>query len=106
MILFIKESLQQQTHFNCNIFGNNWCRFNKGSLYYSNFIHVGVDVNMKDNAGWTPLHEACNHGSVQCVQELLKFVPAKTMEHYFKKGKSTNKLVKPYAILKLFPEEI
>ena len=43
-------------------------------------------MNMKDNAGWTPLHEACNHGSVQCVQELLKFVPAKTMEHYFKKG--------------------
>ena len=42
---------------------------------------------MKDNAGWTPLHEACNHGNIQCVQELLKFVPAKTMEHYFKKGK-------------------
>ena len=32
------------------------------------------------------MHEACNHGSTQCVKELLHFVPAKTVEHYFSKG--------------------
>lgn len=32
----------------------------------------GADANMKDNAGWTALHEACNHGYTGCVQELLK----------------------------------
>lgn len=51
---------------------------------------------MKDNAGWTPLHEACNHGSIHCVQELLKFVPAKTMEHYFKKGKACLSILRFY----------
>ncbi|XP_052106398.1 SMC5-SMC6 complex localization factor protein 1-like [Mytilus californianus] len=46
----------------------------------------GVDVNIQDNAGWTPMHEACNHGRVQCVEELLHFVPAKTVDHYFSTG--------------------
>jgi hypothetical protein len=32
------------------------------------------------------MHEACNHGSTQCVKELLHFVPAKTVEYYFSKG--------------------
>ena len=27
---------------------------------------------MKDHAGWTALHEACNHGYAGCVQELLE----------------------------------
>lgn len=47
---------------------------------------AGVDVNIRDNAGWTPMHEACNHGHVQCVKALLQFVPAKTVDHYFSKG--------------------
>ncbi|XP_071476464.1 uncharacterized protein [Diadema antillarum] len=34
-----------------------------------------IDVNAQDNAGWTPLHEACNHGNIQCMQELLNFRP-------------------------------
>jgi len=32
----------------------------------------GVDPNAGDNAGWTPLSEACNLGHVDCVKELLK----------------------------------
>ncbi|XP_056145993.1 SMC5-SMC6 complex localization factor protein 1 [Lampris incognitus] len=31
-----------------------------------------IDINIKDHAGWTPLHEACNHGSAACVEALLK----------------------------------
>ena len=33
IILSIKDSLQQQIHFNGNIFGNKCCRCNEGSLY-------------------------------------------------------------------------
>ena len=28
-----------------------------------------------DHAGWTPLHEACNHGSTACVEALLRHHP-------------------------------
>lgn len=28
-----------------------------------------------DYAGWTPLHEACNHGSTVCVREILQRCP-------------------------------
>lgn len=28
-----------------------------------------------DNAGWTPLHEACNYGNTVCVQEILQRCP-------------------------------
>lgn len=28
-----------------------------------------------DHAGWTPLHEACNHGSTVCVREILQRCP-------------------------------
>ena len=31
----------------------------------------GMDPNIKDNAGWTALHEASNHGHASCVAELL-----------------------------------
>ena len=50
-------------------------------------VFAGIDVNIKDYAGWTPLHEACNRGNLHCVQELLNFVPAKTMEYYLDQGK-------------------
>ena len=33
IILSIKDSLQQQIHYNGNIFGNKYCRCNEGSLY-------------------------------------------------------------------------
>ncbi|XP_060080452.1 SMC5-SMC6 complex localization factor protein 1-like [Ylistrum balloti] len=48
----------------------------------------GIDINAKDNAGWTPLHEACNHGHIQCVKELLNFVPSKTVGSFFSSGEN------------------
>ena len=38
IILSIMDFLQQQTHFNGNIFGNKCCRCNKGSLYILAFF--------------------------------------------------------------------
>ena len=35
-------------------------------------LAAGADANTTDHAGWTPLHEACNHGHVESVRELLK----------------------------------
>ncbi len=32
----------------------------------------GVDPDEVDNAGWTPLHEACNHGRLAVVKVLLR----------------------------------
>ena len=37
------------------------------------FIYVEhVNVNTQDNAGWTPLHEACNNGYPDVVKVLLE----------------------------------
>ena len=35
-------------------------------------LAAGGDANSTDYAGWTPLHEACNHGNLESVRELLK----------------------------------
>ncbi|XP_046578028.1 LOW QUALITY PROTEIN: uncharacterized protein LOC124285806 [Haliotis rubra] len=51
----------------------------------------GVDVNAPDHAGWTPLHEACNKGHVECVDLLLKYVPARTMDSYLSKNQPCKK---------------
>ncbi|KAG1701744.1 SMC5-SMC6 complex localization factor protein 1 [Nymphon striatum] len=48
----------------------------------------GIDVNIQDNAGWSPLHEACNHGHAEIVLELVKFKPKQSISGYFKNGKN------------------
>ncbi|KAF6112870.1 BRCA1 associated RING domain 1 [Phyllostomus discolor] len=35
-------------------------------------LQNGNDPNVKDHAGWTPLHEACSHGHLKVVELLLQ----------------------------------
>ncbi|XP_050401967.1 SMC5-SMC6 complex localization factor protein 1 [Patella vulgata] len=46
----------------------------------------GINVNAADNYGWSPLHEACNHGNIECAELLLKYSPMKTVDSYFSPG--------------------
>lgn len=38
-------------------------------------------VDHIDHAGWTPLHEACNHGSTECVEALLHHHPSPVLNN-------------------------
>ncbi|XP_040277481.1 SMC5-SMC6 complex localization factor protein 1 [Bufo bufo] len=51
------------------------CRSNNVKKLHLQLSLPGIDINAKDNAGWTPLHEACNHGSTECVREILQRCP-------------------------------
>ncbi|KAM9330951.1 SMC5-SMC6 complex localization factor protein 1 [Gastrophryne carolinensis] len=51
------------------------CKTNNVKKLTTHLRLPGVDINVKDNAGWTPLHEACNHGSTECVREILQQCP-------------------------------
>ncbi|XP_057686991.1 SMC5-SMC6 complex localization factor protein 1 isoform X1 [Corythoichthys intestinalis] len=51
------------------------CKKNEVDVVLSILASPGVDVNVKDHVGWTPLYEACNHGSTACVEALLRHRP-------------------------------
>ncbi|XP_054665613.1 SMC5-SMC6 complex localization factor protein 1 isoform X1 [Grus americana] len=51
------------------------CISNKVERLIQLLSSPGTDINAKDYAGWTPLHEACNHGSTVCVREILQRCP-------------------------------
>ncbi|KAM6036183.1 SMC5-SMC6 complex localization factor protein 1 isoform 2-T4 [Theristicus caerulescens] len=51
------------------------CISNKVERLIQLLSFPGTDINDKDYAGWTPLHEACNHGSTVCVREILQRCP-------------------------------
>ncbi|KAF1463209.1 SMC5-SMC6 complex localization factor protein 1, partial [Spheniscus demersus] len=51
------------------------CISNKVERLIQLLSFPGTDINAKDYAGWTPLHEACNHGSTVCVREILQRCP-------------------------------
>ena len=42
----IKDSLQQQIHFNGNIFGNKCCRCNEGSLYSLGALRIAKESRL------------------------------------------------------------
>ncbi|KFP87004.1 Ankyrin repeat domain-containing protein 32, partial [Apaloderma vittatum] len=51
------------------------CISNKVERLIQLLSFPGIDINVKDYAGWTPLHEACSHGSTVCVREILQRCP-------------------------------
>ena len=51
------------------------CRLNKVNQVKLLLEDPEVDVNAPDNAGWTPLHEAVVHGSIESLKLLLEYIP-------------------------------
>ena len=48
-------------------------------------LSPGIDINAKDHAGWTPLHEAVVSKSVEAVKLLVDYQPhSRTLEQFFK----------------------
>ncbi|XP_061762232.1 SMC5-SMC6 complex localization factor protein 1 isoform X4 [Nerophis ophidion] len=57
------------------------CKKNQVETVLQILALPGIDVNVKDYTGWTPLHEACNHGSTACVEALLRHRPAPFLKY-------------------------
>ncbi|XP_043370527.1 SMC5-SMC6 complex localization factor protein 1 isoform X3 [Dermochelys coriacea] len=75
-----RHPLDEEMHFyKTNIKGETAlhiaCIRNKVERLIQLLPFPGTDINVKDYAGWTPLHEACNHGSTVCVHEILQRCP-------------------------------
>ncbi|XP_051923349.1 SMC5-SMC6 complex localization factor protein 1 isoform X2 [Hippocampus zosterae] len=51
------------------------CKRNQVETVLHILSRPGIDVNVQDHVGWTPLHEACNNGSTACVEALLRHRP-------------------------------
>ncbi|XP_061529479.1 SMC5-SMC6 complex localization factor protein 1 isoform X4 [Phycodurus eques] len=51
------------------------CKRNQVETVIQILARPGIDINVKDHVGWTPLHEACNYGSTACVEALLRHWP-------------------------------
>ncbi|CAF0720580.1 unnamed protein product [Adineta steineri] len=47
------------------------CKEKSGLRKVKQFISEGDDINLQDNHGWTPLHEAVNHGHIDIVRCVL-----------------------------------
>ena len=47
IILSIKDSLQQQIHYNGNVCGNKYCRCSEGSLYLSEMVIIMPQILIK-----------------------------------------------------------
>ncbi|KAH9504210.1 hypothetical protein Btru_065319 [Bulinus truncatus] len=47
------------------------CKRNNHKKLQELLLTPGVNINLACYAGWTPLHEACHHGSLDCVNLLL-----------------------------------
>ncbi|KAK6991205.1 hypothetical protein BgiMline_014560 [Biomphalaria glabrata] len=56
------------------------CKRNNAIKLQELLLIPGVNVNLKDNAGWTPLHEACNRGNLDCVCLLLRHSPLSELD--------------------------
>uniref|UniRef100_A0A8D0GUV7 SMC5-SMC6 complex localization factor 1 n=1 Tax=Sphenodon punctatus TaxID=8508 RepID=A0A8D0GUV7_SPHPU len=74
-----KENFHSPINYKTNIKGetalHTACIRNKVERLIQLLSFPGTDINVKDYAGWTPLHEACNHGSTVCVREILQRCP-------------------------------
>ncbi|GFS20367.1 ankyrin repeat domain-containing protein 32 [Elysia marginata] len=70
----VNKMLQKRNHKGETVL-HTACIKNNAELLEELLLHPDVDVNVRDAIGWTPLHEACNHGSLKCVELLLQFVP-------------------------------
>uniref|UniRef100_A0A452I445 BRCT domain-containing protein n=1 Tax=Gopherus agassizii TaxID=38772 RepID=A0A452I445_9SAUR len=75
-----RHPLDEEMHFyKTNIKGETAlhiaCIRNKVERLIQLLPFPGTDINVKDYAGWTPLHEACNHGNTVCVREILQRCP-------------------------------
>jgi len=76
----LAELMRQDPGFNVNM-DLGWgasllhyaCDRNSGSPVIALLLsHPDIDVNVKNNAGWTPFYYTCCYGHTSCVRELLK----------------------------------